>query len=200
MLDSPIVTAATHPQEGACVYLRDIRDGSTTTATVVAWADEEALVRPDGPLAPGAQVALRHVHDGDAGQGRAVVRPSSLPGLLRLELAAPLAHASARGAVRMKTHRGRVRCWTNRRSLDLVALDISLTGCRLASTTGPLILGEHVRLIGEGPVGESPERIHGQVVRVVPRPFGRHEIGIAFDLSRPDARRRIVAWRDVACR
>ncbi len=83
MLDSPIVTAATHPQEGACVYLRDIRDGSTTTATVVAWADEEALVSPDGPLAPGAQVALRHVHDGDAGQGRAVVRPSSLPGLLR---------------------------------------------------------------------------------------------------------------------
>ncbi len=190
---------AVTPADGAHLTLRSA-DGASMGARVLGWDGAEALVLPDHVLEPGLPLGIRYVdEDGAAWDGRAVTRRSNLPGALALGLLEPLARTASRGAVRAAVRRPRLRMITSRRALDMIALDLSSTGCLAACTCAPPSVGEQVRLLGEAPLGEAPAPIHGQVVRVSRGAFGRREVAIRFDLDRPGARRRIFDWRSIAC-
>jgi len=83
------------------------------------------------------------------------------------------------------------------RSVHVVCLDISASGCR-ASWPGPAPgVGDTVEVawdVGDWHANTQPDWITARVVRIIPRPFGARQVGFRFEIADATQAARVRAF------
>lgn len=191
------------PAPGDVLRLRVGPRADAIRAAVISWSDTVGVVRPqDGGVPAGEDVFMRWLDaEGDAWHAQAVSGAADATGdALALRLMSGWQRVAARRAVRIPTPRRRVRCELEARCLDLVGIDVSLTGCRASGIGEPPGMGDLVQIAAESGTYETPRWINARVVRVALHPFRRYEVGFLFEPESDDEHAAVADWRDMALR
>ena len=160
------------------------------------------LVRPIA--APAGRYDVRRLDEGgNAWYARCGGGVLDLPLLLELTRPREWSAAPGRRAARFSAARAALVVQTVvpvgvRR--ELVALDVSASGCRVTGAGVAPSAGAAVRLTLDVGSYAVQRWIPGNVVRERQGPFGRFELGIRFAPTVAAERELVLAWRDAASR
>jgi hypothetical protein len=170
-------------------------------ATVIEDAGERLALRLDDRLlhAASTKLQLRRMDGDGAWRANGVGQVGADPMKLDVELESEWVEAAGRAAARFPADRRLVRVrvvGTPPEAHDLVAIDVSATGCALSGSGTPPAVGTPVVVDITASSYGPPTHLRAVVVRSHVSAFRRFVLGLHFDPRTPSERMLVLRWRD----
>jgi hypothetical protein len=184
---------------GDRVELTDAEGRRGVHATVTANDGARIALRLAGPFSSPTPAVRLHRLDGVAAwQADGIASAGRDPLTLTVEVVDGWEKGDGRAAMRFQADRRlvRLRGTTREVALDLVALDVSATGCCVSGSGMPPSVGTRVWIDISASSYMPSARLHATVVRSYASAFGRFELGLRFDPRTPVERDLMLQWRD----
>jgi hypothetical protein len=203
MSEHPHTPAAPAPHD--VVEIVDRLSSARVSATVESADDGQYVLRFENATSVPCEAPVRW-HDGDTAWQAAsrlerldetsvicqlAPAPEWVPAPIRQSLRAPVDNSP------MLVRIVESSALAKGRSVHVVCLDISASGCR-ASWSGPAPgVGDAVEVawdVGDWRAETQPGWIAARVVRIIPRPFGARQVGFRFEIADGTQAARVHGW------